>query len=213
MAVDRNDSVGDLSNRENRGLGRDDDRGESIDAVHAEIADGESAARKIGRAELAAPCPFGEVSPLHRDLAEFDLPALRITGATTPSSTAIATAMLISALFRTPSLVQLAFMRGCFWRTRATSANQQIGVREFHCRDRSVVDSSCLGPSFCRASFSAPASTSRTTKKCGTVVQLCVVRSAISLEMGLLLVTAAGDVAVDSAAASNVGSEDFSAGA
>src|ERR1700722_15335801 len=43
------------------------------------------------------------------------------------------------------------------------------------------------GPRIARTRFNPPASTSRTTKKWGTVVQLCVVRSAISrpMELGL----------------------------
>ena len=48
--------------------------------------------------------------------------ALRIAGATTPSYTAIANPTLTSALCRMPSPAQLAFMRGCFANTRATTA-------------------------------------------------------------------------------------------
>src|SRR5262245_27089244 len=40
-------------------------------------------------------------------------------------------------------------------------------------------DFSIAGISFSRVAFNADASTSRATKKCGTVVQLCVVRSAM----------------------------------
>ena len=89
------------------------------------------------------------------------------------------------------SSVQLAFSRG--WRFSVPAAARTI---------RSVYvtltpcDFSTAGSIASRAAFSAPASTSLVTKKCGTVVQLCVVRSAISRP---IVVTVCGScVAVDS---------------
>src|ERR1700724_884200 len=120
-----------------------------------------------------------------------------MTAATTPSSTAIAIPILISGFVRTPSRVQLEFTRGCFWRTRATTA-----ISRSVCVSFTPCNFSVSAPRFCLASFRAPASTSRVTKKWGTVVQLCVVRSAISRAIGLPVSTAAGDgAALDSAAA------------
>src|SRR5438093_1551288 len=73
--------------------------------------------------------------------------------------------MLMSRFTRTVPSIQLAFIRGCFASVRATTETR-----------RSVCDT----PVNCsRAAFSAVASRCRVMKKCGTVVQLCVVRSAI----------------------------------
>src|ERR1700680_5242242 len=73
-----------------------------------------------------------------------------------------------------PSALQLAFIRGCLSRTLGTSATSKavwITRRPGLCFWAMATDS--------RAALSAPASTSRVTKKCGTDVQLWVVRSAI----------------------------------
>src|SRR5258708_36371845 len=78
-----------------------------------------------------------------------------------------------------PSALQLAFTRGCLSRPLATSAtNKSLWVRR-----RPGV---CFWAMDSRAALSAPASTSRVTKKCGTDVQLWVVRSAMRrpIELG-----------------------------
>ena len=81
----------------------------------------------------------------------------------------------MSRFERMPSPVQLAFIRGCLASARATSAiSKSVIVRTVPC------DFPALSlTSFC-ASSNLLASTSRTKKKCGTVVQLSVVRSAVS---------------------------------
>src|SRR5260370_40054119 len=78
-----------------------------------------------------------------------------------------------------PPALQLAFTGGCLSRTLATSAtNKSLWVRR-----RPGV---CFWAMDSRAALSAPASTSRVTKKCGTDVQLWVVRSAMRrpIELG-----------------------------
>ena len=87
----------------------------------------------------------------------------------------LTTLMLISAFERIPSPAQLEFIRGCFTKVRARiaiSASVIVGV------GRCTFSASALH-FFCAPTNSLQ-STSRTTKKCGTLVQLCVVRSAIS---------------------------------
>src|SRR5262245_58986934 len=50
-AVDRHHTVGDRADREDPCLRRDDDRGEAIDVVHPEIADGEGGPGAVGGLE------------------------------------------------------------------------------------------------------------------------------------------------------------------
>src|SRR5882757_7414798 len=95
--------------------------------------------------------------------------AIGITAPTTPSFTAIATLMLISGFRRTPSPTQLAFIRGCFSSTRASTLISKSVIV-------GVVPAALPWLNFFCASISAPASTLCTRKKCGTLVQLCVVR-------------------------------------
>ena len=64
---------------------------------------------------------------------------------------------------------------------------QKVGVR-----DATPCVFSFSATSFSRASTNPPASISRTTKKCGTLVQLCVVRSAIRRAIELIVSGAAG---------------------
>src|ERR1700730_17920706 len=73
-----------------------------------------------------------------------------------------------------PSALQLAFTRGCLSRTLATSAT----IKSVWVRRRPGVCFWAMATGS-RAALSAPASTSRVTKKCGTDVQLWVVRSAM----------------------------------
>ena len=72
------------------------------------------------------------------------------------------------------SAVQLAFIRGCFRSARPTAA-----TRRSVCVMRTPCDFSIVGSNASRAALSAVASTSRVRKKCGTEVQLWVVRSAM----------------------------------
>ena len=48
LAIDRHDAIGNAPHREYRGLRRADDGAERVDAVHAEVADGEGGAGDIG---------------------------------------------------------------------------------------------------------------------------------------------------------------------
>ena len=82
--------------------------------------------------------------------------------------------MFMSLLWRIPCPAQLEFIRGCRRSTRATSATSKSV-----CVTRTPAVLSADALNFSRASTNGAASISRTTKKCGTVVQLCVVRSAI----------------------------------
>src|SRR6202795_3363191 len=99
--------------------------------------------------------------------------AFGITAPTTPSFTAIATLILMSGFGRILSPVQLEFIRGCFSSTRASSPISRSVIV-------GAVPAALPWLNFFCASISAPASTLCTRKKCGTLVQLCVVRSAIS---------------------------------
>src|SRR6185312_16256428 len=72
------------------------------------------------------------------------------------------------------SLAQLPFMRGCKCSARATAATMKSVCVTF-----TPCDFSMIGIHRSRVALSAVASTSRVTKKCGTLVQLCVVRSAM----------------------------------
>src|SRR6266513_1952153 len=101
--------------------------------------------------------------------------ALWITAPTTPSFTAMATLTLISGFERIPSPVQLEFIRLCFTKT---FANSEISTSVIVGAGSCVFSISWLNR-VCAAT-SSPQSTSRTRKKCGTLLQLCVVRSAIS---------------------------------
>ena len=97
--------------------------------------------------------------------------------------------MFTSAFVRMPFAVQLALTRGCRASTRATNATSKS-----LCVIRRPSFSTCTAI-FSRASFNAPASTSRTTKKCGTVVQLWAVRSAIKRPIALIIVPGSGKAA------------------
>src|ERR1700688_4646634 len=66
-------------------------------------------------------------------------------------------------------------MTGCFVRARATAAISRSVMVSF-----APLDFSTVGPSRLCAAINSRQSTSRVKKKCGTVVQLCVIRSAIS---------------------------------
>src|ERR1700722_8366988 len=98
-----------------------------------------------------------------------------MTGAMTPSLTAIARLMLMSGLAWTALPFQVEFRSG--WRSsaRATKATRQSVT---------LTDTD-LVLFFFWYSSRAPALASRTTKKCGTFVQDCVVRSAMMRAMVL----------------------------
>src|ERR1700692_3722367 len=83
--------------------------------------------------------------------------------------------IFISEFCRMPVPVQLAFITGCFAIARATDAISRSVMVSF-----APLDFSTLGPSRLCAAINSVQSTSRVKKKCGTVVQLCVIRSAIS---------------------------------
>src|SRR6266566_2643951 len=89
LPVHWHNAIGNAPHGENRRLGRIDDGAESVNLIHPKIADSESRARNVGRAQTA--CPGRS--------------ALWITAATAPPSTAIATPIFISGLRRMlPSL-------------------------------------------------------------------------------------------------------------
>ncbi len=92
LTGDWHHAICDASHGENGGLRRADDGAESVDLIHAKIADGESWVRDIGRAQTAGRRPLGQITDacaaISPSAAMF---ALGITAATTPSSTAIAT--------------------------------------------------------------------------------------------------------------------------
>src|SRR5256886_1370473 len=85
------------------------------------------------------------------------------------------------------SPVQLAFIRECFTKIFANSAINKSVIVGAAPRDFSI---SWLIRFW--AAISSPQSTYRTRKKCGTLVQLCVVRSAISRATWLSGSTPAG---------------------
>ncbi len=70
VAVDGNDAVLDGAHRENGRLRRHDDRGERVDVVHAEIADGECGAGDVFRAQAVGAGALGQVAALHGNFAD-----------------------------------------------------------------------------------------------------------------------------------------------
>ena len=54
----------------NRHLRRADDSVESVDAIHAKIADGEGRTRDVGRTQTSRSGAFGHIVPLNGNLAQ-----------------------------------------------------------------------------------------------------------------------------------------------
>ncbi len=113
----------------------------------------------------------------------------------------MATLMFTPAWRRTAPAEKPEFRRGCFKSARATSAtSKSVMVRLTPRKD------SMTGRRSSRTWSNAPASTSRTRKKWGTLVQLWVVRSAMRRATELSGSGSAGEAA-DFAAAASTSSE------
>ena len=99
LAVDRDDAVGDAAHGQDRGLRRIHDRGEAVDAVHAEVADREPAALDVGGPQAcpawARPTSVLALGPRSRPGRA--CPRGGSPGPTSPSSIATARPMLMSA--------------------------------------------------------------------------------------------------------------------
>ena len=99
--------------------------------------------------------------------------ALGITAPTTPSGTAIASEMLTAGIEPDRAAGPARVHLGMIEQRAGDQSDQEIGMREL------------VATELLANATKALASTSRARKKCGTVVQLCVVRSAIRRAIAL----------------------------